>query len=205
MSENILYTINLINEDYLKAYSPIPVNYNYDEIRPFITVAERVWIADILGEKLYEELLDQVEKDEISEENSTLLLKIYPYLAIAVIYEALPFIAYHFTEVGITQGKSENSEPISNEQLTNIQNHLRTELEVLKRMLIEWLNAHSECYALYCKNNIKCADDICVYADMLWMDMDTRKVKEMRWRNLYQTLKNNPNVNIRMYGSNRPL
>ena len=123
---DILYTINLINEEYLKAYSPIPVNFNYDEIRPFVTVAERIWVSDIIGCDLYEELLSQVEKDEISEENSTLLLKIYPYLAMAVTYEALPFIAYHFSEVGITAGKSDNSEPITNAQLTNIQNHLRT-------------------------------------------------------------------------------
>lgn len=201
MSENIYYTVNLINEEYLKAYSPIPVNYNYAEIRPFITVAERVWISDVLGEDLYAHLLDEVEKNEISEENSTLLLKLYPYLAIAVTYEAMPFIAYHFSEVGITQGKSENSEPITNAQLTNIQNHLRTELEVLKKMLVDWLNKNAECYPMYRSTSIQCAHE-CIYCDMLWHDVDKRTIKDMRWKNLYTILRANPNANVRMYGNN---
>lgn len=203
MSE-ILYTVNLINEDYLKAYSPIPVNYNYDEIRPFVTVAERIWLVDILGNDLYDELLAEVEKNEITDENSTLLLKIYPYLAIAVIYEALPFVAYHFSEVGITQGKSENSDPVTNAQLTNIQNHLRTELEVLKKMLVDWLNDNHTCYPKYRPTTLNCqCSDTCVYADMLWQDFDAHKIRTIRWQNLYNILRNNPNANLRLYSNNR--
>lgn len=200
---DILYTINLINEEYLKAYSPIPVNFNYDEIRPFVTVAERIWLSDVIGCDLYEELLEQVEKDDISEENSTLLLKIYPYLAMAVTYEALPFIAYHFSEVGITAGKSENSEPITNAQLTNIQNHLRTELEVLKKMLVDWLNKNHTCYPSYYPTNVECSCNDSLYCDLLWSDVNSATVRDMRWKNLRRIIQNNPNANVRLYGNNR--
>ena len=57
---------------------------------------------------------------------------LYPYLSIAIVYESLPFIANHISEKGITKNSSDNSEPISNTELTNIQNHLRTQLEFLK-------------------------------------------------------------------------
>ena len=203
MNKDIYLTPNLINEAYLKAYSPLPVNYNYDDIQPFITIAERIWVTDILGIDLYEELLAQVEKDEITTENSTLLLKIYPYLAIAITFEALPFIAYHFSEVGITRGKSDNSDSIDNAQLTNIQNHIRTELELLKKMLIDWLNDNHTCYPKYRPTNIQCAcADNCIYADMLWQDVPASTIKALRWKNLYNILKSNPNANIRLYSNN---
>lgn len=199
---NIYYTPNLINNEYLAAYSPLPVNYNYDEIRPFVTIAESIWVVDILGKKLYDELLTQVNENNITEENSTLLLKLYPYLAMAVTYEALPFIAHHFTEKGITNGKSENSEPISNVQMVNIQNHIRTELEVLKRMLKDFLEENKEVYPLFKSGACQYSGDDCVWADMLWHGVDAEAVRDMRWRSIRKTLKNSPNANLRMYSNN---
>lgn len=68
----------LINDEYLKAYSPIPLNYNLDEVRPYVKVSELLYIEPILGEPLYEELIEQVASGDITEANSTLLLQIYP-------------------------------------------------------------------------------------------------------------------------------
>lgn len=199
---DIYITPTLINDEYLAAYSPLPVNYNYDEIRPFITIAESIWIVDILGKQLYQELLEQVQNNDVTDVNSTLLLKIYPYLAMAVTYEALPFIAHHFSEKGITNGKSENSEPISNVQMVNIQNHIRTELEVLKRMLKDFLDEHAECYPKYCaKNACKCNDD-CIYTDMLMSGVDNSTIKNLRWKNIHNILRNKPNSNLRLYPNN---
>lgn len=199
---NIYYTQNLINNEYLAAYSPLPVNYNFDEIRPFITIAESIWVVDILGKKLYNELLKQVEDNNITEANSTLLLKIYPYLAMAVTYEALPFIAHHFSEKGITNGKSDNSEPISNVQMVNIQNHVRTELEVLKRLLKEFLEDNKDSYPLYATHNCTYSNDECVWVDMVWNGIDASAVRDMRWRSLKKNILNSPNANLRLYSNN---
>ena len=110
---NIVEVQTLITEEYFKTYSPIPDNYNIKEIKPYFHVAEKLWIEPIIGMPLYEELLDEVEKDEVTPENATLLLNIYPLLAFAITYESLPFVGYHLSQVGITKGKSEISEPVS--------------------------------------------------------------------------------------------
>lgn len=198
----IYYTPTLINNDYLAAYSPLPVNYNYEEIRPFITIAEAIWVVDVLGKKLYDELIEQVQDNNVTPENSTLLLKLYPYLAMAVTYEALPFIAHHFSEKGITNGKSDNSEPVTNAQLVNIQNHIRTELEVLKRMLKDFMKEHSDCYPSYHDSCVCASTDDCCFADLIWNGYDSETIRTMRWKALRAELKNKPNSNLRMFPNN---
>lgn len=193
MSNNIIYTPNLINEEYLAAYSPLPINFSFEEIRPFITIAESLWIVDILGKKLYNQLLEQVENNEVTPENSSLLLKIYPYLAVATTYEALPFIAYHMSDKGITKGKSDNSESINGTELSNIQNHMRAELDVLKKQLINFLREHKDCYPLYADTNCDCSVDYsCVSA---FLDTSEK-------RNYYKQLLQS-NRNSRLFSNNR--
>ena len=164
---DLQYTKNLINEEYLKAYSPLPLNYQMEEIRPFIAIAENIWVVDVIGKKLYSKLLEEVDTDTVSPENASLLLKIYPYLAVAVCFEALPFVAYHFDNKGITKGKSDNSDSITSTELSNIQNHMRAELEVLKGMLVDFLNDNAELYPLYSQSSCKHSStgiDTCTWA-----------------------------------------
>ena len=172
-----------ITEEYLKAYSPIPNNFNWDDIRPFVPIAEEVWVVDILGRALYNELIEQVAANNISGENSTLLLKIYPYLSMAIVYESMPFLAHHISEKGITAGKSENSEPITNIELTNIQNHLRTQLEVLKKMLKQFLNEHKECFPSYDVDDSDCSCDIndCEYFSLFVWNSERLDIQNQKW------------------------
>lgn len=194
----------LITEEYLKLYSPIPNNYNWDDIKPFIPIAQEIWVSDILGRPLYNELLEQVSNNEVSGENATLLLKLYPYLSIAIVYESLPFIANHISEKGITKNSSDNSEPISNTELTNIQNHLRTQLEFLKMNFKKWLNEHAECYVLYnidnCNSNCN-IDDCDAFALFQW-NTNILNISDKKYLNKYYKMKNKPNSNNRLFSSN---
>lgn len=150
---DIVEVQTLITEDYFKAYSPIPDNYNIKEIKPYFHVAEKLWIEPIIGMPLYEELLDEVEKDEVTPENATLLLNIYPLLAFAITYESLPFVGYHLSQVGITKGKSENSEPVSINDVNYISTQLRNQCETMKKLLKKFLDENAEHYPLYYADN----------------------------------------------------
>lgn len=199
---NDIYILpTLINEDYLKAYSPIPINYNYEDIRPFISVAEEIWIIPIIGRALYNELIEQVSKNEITPENSTLLVKIYQLEAITVLYEALPFIKSHISEVGITNGKSDNSDSISSIDFANLKNHLLTQIEVLKSVLKQFLETNKDCYPLYVSDVCTCDSDS---TDINWIidsallhGEDLNNYKKLF--NYYNIKKNRPNANIRLY------
>lgn len=199
--ENIYILPALINESYLKAYSPIPLNYNYEDIRPFISVAEEIWIKPILGQKLYDELIEQVSKNEITPENSTLLVKVYQLEAIATLYEALPFVKSHISEVGITNGKSDNSDSISSTDFANLKNHLLTQIEVLKKMLKKFLEDNKDCYPLYISDVCTCEGDS---TDINWIidsallnGEDLNNYKKLM--NYYSIKKNKPNANLRLY------
>ena len=146
---DIVEVQTLITEEYFKTYSPISDNYNIKDIKPYFHVAEKLWIEPIIGTPLYEELLDEVEKDEVTPENATLLLNIYPLLAFAIVYESLPFVGYHLSQVGITKGKSENSEPVSINDVNYISTQLRNQCETMKMLLKKFLDEHAEHYPLY--------------------------------------------------------
>lgn len=141
----------IINEKYLKEYSPIPLNYDLSEIRNYIGVAEKIWVVPVLGQDLYDEIQSQVDENKLSDENSTLLTEggLWQYLAFATCLEGLAFIWANFSEVGITLGKSDNSESVNLKDITYIEQNLRRQVEVLKDSLIKWLNSHLESFPLY--------------------------------------------------------
>lgn len=124
----------------------------------------------------------------------------------AIVFESLPFIAFHISEKGITAGKSDNSEPISSSELSNMQNHIRTELEVLKSMLKKWLNEHAECYPLYNSDTNDCncnLDDCSAFALFAWGKerLSINEERNLKWYAFYNNLRHKPNSNLRMYSN----
>ena len=148
----------LMNKEYLAEYSLFPKNYNYDEITNFLKLAEMLHIVPVVGQALYEELLDQVNKNEVTPANASLLLKIYPFLGAAVFEVAVPAVAIHVSEVGLTLGKSENSESASVEHINYLTNYIKSSMVPLKQQLIDFLNEHSDLYPLYNKPTSVCSD-----------------------------------------------
>ena len=209
---NIVEVQTLITEEYFKTYSPIPDNYNIKEIKPYFHVAEKLWIEPIIGMPLYEELLDEVEKDEVTPENATLLLNIYPLLAFAIVYESLPFVGYHLSQVGITKGKSEISEPVSINDVNYISTQLRNQCETMKKLLKKFLDENAEHYPLYyADNTVECnCDDECgwdwiyhyytdgTYDKYQWQrsvaEHRMRKFKPNSYNQLYSTRRYNMNL-----------
>ena len=209
---NIVEVQTLITEEYFKTYSPIPENYNTKELKPYFHVAEKLWIEPIIGMPLYEELLDEVEKDEVTPENATLLLNIYPLLAFAITYESLPFVGYHLSQVGITKGKSEISEPVSINDVNYISTQLRNQCETMKKLLKKFLDENAEHYPLYyADNNAECScDDECgwdwiyhyytdgTYDKYQWQrsvaEHRMRKFKPNSYNQLYSTRRYNMNL-----------
>lgn len=146
----------LINAEYLKAYSMFPKNYDLTDVENFIPVAEQIHILPILGITLYEELLDQVTSNTLTDENSTLLLEVYKVEGIAVLYESLPFVWSHISQVGITKGKSDNSDSIENKDIAYLNTHIKAQLDYAKQYLKNWLDTYAINFPLYKKEEDEC-------------------------------------------------
>ena len=139
----------LLNKSLLKKYSPFPLNYDLTEVMQYVDVTEKIWIIKTIGHSQYNELQQQVKDNNLTPENATLLVEaIYPYLGFAVAYESLPTTWAHFSEVGITKGKSDNSESLTIKDLTLVQQHLRNQVEARKDFAIQWIKDHIEYYPL---------------------------------------------------------
>ena len=143
------YQPTLINEEFLRAYSLFPKNYDLTEIWNFVPIAEEIHVQSIIGVALFEELLEQVAKNEISDVNSTLLLEIYKVEGLAILYEALPFCWAHLTQVGFTLGKSVNSDSISNKDIAYLNTHIKSQLEFQKNQLKKFMDKYSDNFPLY--------------------------------------------------------
>lgn len=200
---------SLITEEYFKTYSPIPDNYNIKEIKPYFHVAEKLWIEPIIGTPLYEELLDEVDKDEVTPEHATLLLNIYPLLAFAIVYESLPFVSYHLSQVGITKGKSENSDSVSINDVNYITTQLRNQCETMKMLLKKFLDEHAEYYPLYyAADNIECdceCDDECGWG-WIWQYYTDGTYDKYQWQRSvaeHRMKKFKPNSYNQLYSTRR--
>lgn len=153
---NIKRQPTLINAEYLKAYSLFPKNYDLKEIENFLPIAEQIHILPILGTALYEELLEQVTENKLTDKNSTLLLEIYKVEGIAVLYESLPFVWAHVSQVGITKGKSDNSDSIENGDIAYLNTHIKSQLDYAKSYLKNWLDEYASNFPLYKKEDECC-------------------------------------------------
>lgn len=153
----------IINKTYLKKYSPIPLNYNLEEVMNYVGVAEKIWVQPVIGYDLFDEIEQQVKDNNVSEENATLLTDggLWQYLSFATVLEALPMIWSHISEVGITKGKSENSDSLDLKDMTYVSQHIRNQVEVLKDQLKKWLCEHSVSFPLVdcCGCGCSCCQD----------------------------------------------
>ena len=193
----------IINEEYFKQYSPIPENYNIKEIKPFFKVAEQLWVLPVLGQALYDELLEQVCVNKVSPENSTLLLVIYPYLSFAICYESLPFISYHFSQVGVTKGKSENSDSVSINDVNFISAQLRSQVETMKGQLKKFLDEHSDVYPLYKPDDCSTCDTVCDDCSWIADYYGSGRYDWQYFRALYEANRNKPNPRLQVYTTRR--
>lgn len=139
----------LINDKWLKEFSPYPLNYNTKEIQNYIKLVEVQYIIPVIGNEFYEELLEQVKNNTLTQENSTALVEaIYPILGFSVAYEALPLTWAKISEVGVVKSSSDNSEPLTLKDLTLVQQHLKAQVAVRVDYAKHWLCEHQDSFPL---------------------------------------------------------
>lgn len=149
---------NIINKSLLSKYSPLPINYDFSEIMNYVPVAQAIWVRPLIGDTLMDELEEQVENNNLTDANQALMTEgmLLQYLSYAVCLEGLPFIWTNFCEQGITLGESDHSKSITLKDLTYIQQHLRSQVEVLKDFVKKYICERSEYFQQVCECECEC-------------------------------------------------
>lgn len=151
----------MLNRELISTYSPLPKNYNFDEVLLYEPIALEIWVKPILGELLLTELEEQMENNTISDENQALLTSggLLQFIAYAITFQALPFIYARFTETGIVINDSDNSKSVDLKSLNYISDSVRRTLEVLKDKVKDYLCTRQDYYPLF--NPCDCGCDSC--------------------------------------------
>jgi hypothetical protein len=148
MSDNI-QPILLITEELLKLYSPFGENFDTEAVIPFVNIAQKLFVEDILGLPLVSELKAQIKDNDLTEENSTLIVEIAPSLALYSYYEYLPFGWAKILNKSLTVKESENSKAVSINDMSQLRLIVKNDADVFLRKLIDFLCSCKENYPLW--------------------------------------------------------
>lgn len=154
--------VPIISEELLKAYSPITGDTVITEFVPYIQIIQAIYIEPVLGSELLDELMMQVKDNNLSPENSALILKLAPALAYYTVYQGLPFHWAAIVNKGLTVRESENSKGVAIDDLAQLRRWVRNDAETFLKIAIKYLCKCKDRYPLwnpdkdYCNTGCGC-------------------------------------------------
>lgn len=144
----------LISIDRLKEFSVVNENVDSKLIEPTIINVQELYLYDILGKDLYNEIISEVNASSVSSTNQTLLNDyIEPYLINKVISEAVVDLNYKIRNKGIQTNSSDNGQPVGMSELTQMQGKYNNIAEGYKTKIRNFLLDNGTDYPLYFPKN----------------------------------------------------
>lgn len=146
MSANILF----ISEQTLKDRSLLQDNVDPKLIKPTIKQAQDMFIEPILGTGLYLELQDQINADDVTTLNATLLNNyITDCLCWYVASEMVMSLGFKLTNKNVLKKTSENSDVPSISELFDVMEYYKNKAEWYAQRITNYLCENNTDYPLY--------------------------------------------------------
>ena len=144
----------MMGETYLKQSSIINDNADMKVITPTIEDVQRLYVEDVLGTRLYDQILSQIGSSSVSAANQTLLNNyILPFMKFYVLCECTPVFKFRYMNKGIMVKNSDNSQPTDNEQILYLMDKWKNNAEKLAEKCTNYLCANTATYPLYLTNS----------------------------------------------------
>ena len=122
--------VYFISTQYLRDNSPINENVDPKLLKSAIKEAQEIYIRDVIGSGIYDELQDQAYNDTLTTDNRTLLDSyIAPYLKYYSLTESMLPMTFKFMNKSVATRNSENATPITTSELTQIEQRYRDKAE----------------------------------------------------------------------------
>lgn len=144
--------ILFISEQTLKDKSVIHDNVDVKTIRPIIIDCQDIYIQEIIGTGIFEELKTQISAVSVSShaDNKKLLdLYVIPCLIAWIKFEAPIELTYKFTAKRIGKKSSEDLESISLEEIQTLMSGYKDKAEWRSQRLTDFLIENRSKYPLY--------------------------------------------------------
>jgi hypothetical protein len=145
---NITY---LMTAEYLKQRMPIHGNVDDKLLNQTILDCQEMFVQELIGSGLYDELVAQIDAATLTALNTTLLDDyITPAMLQWCMAGVVKPISYRFTDVGVQKKETEQSVSISDDRVQTIEDDYRSKAQFYGRRLTAYLIENEDDYPLYC-------------------------------------------------------
>ena|SRR5689334_12177482 len=139
-----------VSEEYLKENTPLDSNVDPKVLRMAMREAQEVFIRDIIGSGLYNELCDQINADTLSTDNENLLVSyIRPCQKYYILYDSAHALSFQLVNKGVVTRNSDFQQPADIQAITTLMNSWKDKAEYYAQRIREFLLENITTYPLY--------------------------------------------------------
>ena len=147
-----LITAYLIDESWLKTFTPLNANLDIKLVVPFIRTAQDLWIQPRIGSAQYSRLMQGIVANDLTADESLLIEMLRPATAYYTVYEALPFIYIQLRNAGVVKVVNPNIENSTLPEMKMLRNELQNKGEFYLTRTLAYLCEESTKYPLVNSN-----------------------------------------------------
>lgn len=137
------------DEIWLKANTAVSQNVDYEDLIPFISVAQETLIEGRIGKKLYERLCQAIENEDWNADELELIKLIRPAAAYYTVYMALPFLQTKIRNKGLVKGTDQFIQTISRDDMKDLRQEFKDMVGFYMNKVEDWLCLYSSKYPEY--------------------------------------------------------
>lgn len=145
----------LINPQDVEVYCGLSETVYSNDIDIITGEKQISFVRKVLGKALYNQLLDQVENETLSNENIALLTYIKPWLAWQVFASYINRANIHSTASGLVVNVDENYAQPDKDQLANLRSEAYNSAKTREDLTIEFLKENKSDYPLWVDNTCR--------------------------------------------------
>jgi hypothetical protein len=142
--------VYLISTTYLKTNTPLNENLDDKLLKSAIKEAQEIYIRDVIGSGIYDELQSEAYNGTLTALNTTLIDSyIAPCLKYYTLVESMLPLTFKFMNKSVASRNSENATPITTDELTMIEQRYRDKAEYYAERLRDYLKENPTDYPKY--------------------------------------------------------
>ena len=175
--------ILLINEDYIKKFTPLTDAVDPNLIRPAIYLAQDKYLTNFLGTNLTVKLKDEVSNGTLSGDYETLLneyvLKVVLWWTMVELY---PSLLYKHDNGNLVSRQSEDTTPVTKGEMESLKEAARDNARYYTNRLVQYLCYNSTLFPEYTSNtNNDISPDRNPYGKSSFLISDSYRYNRLRW------------------------
>jgi len=143
----------MFQESYFTELSPVDENVNYDLIRPVVWNAQELYIKDILGQPLYEVIVDEIVTNMGTLTTPRLVTLVDSYIAPCLLHYSLMdaqiTMLYKMRNLSVNTTRSDYSDPIEFSEHKYLKDEYKHKAEAYAERIQRYLCANHSTYPEY--------------------------------------------------------